>query len=256
MCVVTIRIDSQSNYPFIFIGNRDELYQRPSQEIHQWADLPHLYGGKDLEEGGTWLGITDKGHFSTLLNHPYKPEGMIDPPKTRGHLVRDYLGQPRQPEEVIEKLRTNRKNHRGYHFIFGNLQEITLYSNVEDRFMTLNNGLYTFSNTEDDMSNFRISQGQTKLSTYLSQTDQPQTQDLINLFHDCQIHPNFKTHPAQFDFDRARNASSLFIEDDYFGTVGTTAILVNQDGGVIMAEQTYSQAGIKKDYQELSFSIK
>lgn len=254
MCVVSFRIDEQADFPFVFIGNRDEFYQRPSQAIHRWPDAPHIYAGRDCEQWGTWLGLTDQGYFATILNDPGRPEDIIDQPKSRGNLVRDYLSQPSDVDEYLAILRDHRQDYLGYFLIFGQLDRLYFYSNVRDQVSVLGQGLHVFSNTEDDMSNFRTYQAEKILNQQLKLEGHPGLNHLncITAFHNTQRHPHFKTHPDRFSFERAYHASSLFIEDDQFGTVGTTVISVDRQGQVKMTERRYLPQGFR-DHHQLSF---
>ena len=71
MCLVTFAVGADPRYPFVLIANRDERYQRPSAAMHFWDEQQNLLAGKDLEHGGTWLGLTRSGRFATLTNHPF-----------------------------------------------------------------------------------------------------------------------------------------------------------------------------------------
>jgi hypothetical protein len=42
--------------------NRDESFARETEPLHYWNDLG-IYGGRDMEKGGTWLAINRKGRL-------------------------------------------------------------------------------------------------------------------------------------------------------------------------------------------------
>ena len=254
MCVVSFNINPQADYPFVFIGNRDEFYQRESQPIHQWPDVPHIYAGRDTEQCGTWLGVTPGGYFATILNDPNRPQGIVDQPQSRGNLVRNFLEKEADLDEYLTELRRQRHNYQGFFLIFGNFDRMYFYSNVQDRVVVLSQGLHVFSNTEDDMSNFRTYQAKRILLEHLNSAASTgfNHETCLLDFHNTERHPNFKTHPKRFSYQRAYQASSLFIEDDRFGTVGTTMITVDQHGQVQMTERRYTPQGVK-DQQHLSF---
>ena len=43
-------------------------YARPSLPLGPWKEAPEVYAGRDLEAGGTWLGIGPQGRFAALTN--------------------------------------------------------------------------------------------------------------------------------------------------------------------------------------------
>ena len=51
-------------------ANRDEAYTRPTAAAAFWSDHHQVYGGRDLEMGGTWMGmaLTLSGRFAAVTN--------------------------------------------------------------------------------------------------------------------------------------------------------------------------------------------
>ena len=54
-----------------------------------WAEAPWVHAGRDLEAGGTWLGVAPGGRFAALTNirDPAQPPG----PRSRGELPAGFL---------------------------------------------------------------------------------------------------------------------------------------------------------------------
>ena len=57
-------------YPLTLLGNRDEFHARPTREATFWTEegFPQLLAGKDLDAGGTWMGVTRQQRFAALTN--------------------------------------------------------------------------------------------------------------------------------------------------------------------------------------------
>jgi uncharacterized protein with NRDE domain len=62
MCLLAVSL----NESLIVAANRDEFRGRPSAAPQILE--PGIIGGKDLESGGTWLGINDRGLFVAVTN--------------------------------------------------------------------------------------------------------------------------------------------------------------------------------------------
>ena len=79
MCLIVFAWRPGHAQPLIVAANRDEFYARPSLPLAQWPETPEIYAGRDLEAGGTWLGVGADGRFAALTN--------IRPPISRRRAV-------------------------------------------------------------------------------------------------------------------------------------------------------------------------
>ena len=77
MCLVLVAWRANAQYPCVIAANRDELYSRPAAPAHWWRSDPTLLAGRDLEAGGTWLGVTLDGRFAAITNC------LLEPPRER-----------------------------------------------------------------------------------------------------------------------------------------------------------------------------
>ena len=53
MCLILFAWRPGHAVPLLMAANRDEFYARPSLPLGHWDDLPGVYGGRDLQAGGT-----------------------------------------------------------------------------------------------------------------------------------------------------------------------------------------------------------
>lgn len=94
MCTLVLAYQSQADWPLILGANRDEMTSRPALPPgRHWPERPHVIGGKDLEAGGTWLGISDGGVVAGVLNRP-ESLGPLPDKRSRGELVLMALDHP------------------------------------------------------------------------------------------------------------------------------------------------------------------
>jgi len=58
MCLIVLAWQAHPDYPLLVAANRDEFFARPSAAAAFWDDAPAVFAGRDLQAGGSWLGIT------------------------------------------------------------------------------------------------------------------------------------------------------------------------------------------------------
>lgn len=125
MCILFLHTDNSpgpNKFRLILASNRDEYYQRPTQQAHFWNEDPTVIGGRDLEpgrEGGSWLALSTQGRIAVLLN--VKGENIQDPSRNigRGCIVADFVTNKQHEtyEEYLEKLSKNGHKYNPFNFI-------------------------------------------------------------------------------------------------------------------------------------------
>ena len=104
MCVVALAYQAHPDWPLILIGNRDEFHARPAAPLGHWEDGSGIVAGRDLQAGGTWLGVHQpSGRVVVVTN---VRGAMPDPTKeSRGALVVDMLrGEGRFADPTADDL--------------------------------------------------------------------------------------------------------------------------------------------------------
>ena len=71
MCLIALAIDQHPRFPLVVASNRDEFFDRPTERLGWWTPnpgVPEVLSGRDLQAGGTWLGLTAAGRIAMLTN--------------------------------------------------------------------------------------------------------------------------------------------------------------------------------------------
>jgi uncharacterized protein with NRDE domain len=84
MCLILFAWDAHPRWKLVVGANRDEFYARPTAPAAFWDDAPDVLAGRDLREGGTWLGITRSGRFAAVTNFREPEKYRVGAP-SRGH---------------------------------------------------------------------------------------------------------------------------------------------------------------------------
>ena len=92
MCVAAVAWQAHPDWLLVAIGNRDEFHHRPAAPLDRWDN--GIVAGRDLEAGGTWLGVSEAGRFGLVTN--FRSGGAPRPGAvSRGGLVTGWLaGEP------------------------------------------------------------------------------------------------------------------------------------------------------------------
>lgn len=92
MCLIAFAIGMSPSRPLMIAGNRDEFFDRPTDPLRRWA-MPEgqqeIWSGRDLRDGGTWLGVTSHGRVAMLTN--VRGAGERRARKSRGQLPLRWL---------------------------------------------------------------------------------------------------------------------------------------------------------------------
>ena len=103
MCLVLVVWKVHPLYPCVVAANRDEFHARPTAAADWWPDHPQILAGRDLQAGGTWLGLTRGGRFAALTNYRDPEQRRADAP-SRGALVTDILRCEDSTQDILRYL--------------------------------------------------------------------------------------------------------------------------------------------------------
>ena len=114
MCSIVILKQSDSEWPIIIGANRDEMSNRdalpPGRHLD---DRPHIFSGKDMTAGGTWIGINDFGVVAAIMNR-MNSLGPMDNKRSRGELVLDALDHADASEALNAIIEIEKDSYRGF----------------------------------------------------------------------------------------------------------------------------------------------
>lgn len=246
MCTIVIGFQQHPEYPLIVAANRDEFYDRPTEKASFWKEHPQLLAGRDLQSGGTWLGVNKSGRFSALTNYRNMQSIRQNAP-SRGHLVLSTLLQPNQDQSTnnLKEIASKAFNYNGFNLVTGTIHQLHYYSNIENQIRLLKPGIYVLSN---ELLNSpwpkaeRARQRFTELITQ-NQIDDP---SLFSMMADKETFPLEKLPKTGLSEEMEVRLSSTFIHSDGYGTRNTTILKTSQSGQIHFAEQLYTDGAARE----------
>src|ERR1700691_2458930 len=124
MCLIAIAYQAHPDRPLVVAANRDEAYARPTSQAHFWDEQPQLLAGRDLEAGGTWLGLDRRGRFAAITNFREVGAHRKDAP-SREHLVSDFLCRDLPTEDYLKNIASQAQRYNGFNLLL--LDDTGLY---------------------------------------------------------------------------------------------------------------------------------
>ncbi len=252
MCLLAFRYDSASEWPLVFVGNRDEFYERPTAPADFWDDAPHVLAGRDLEAGGTWMGVTRRGYWGVVTN-VRDPESYREHVRSRGALVADYLRGEPAPVEYLEQVAAEADRYNGFNLLLGTPDSLYYYSNRAAGIHPVDPGLHGLSNDRLDTPWPKVRRAKRSLQAQL-QGESLSTASLLDLLNDRRPAPDDELPDTGLGRTRERMLSPIFIDGDRYGTRASTVLLLSREGQVSFVERTFER-GVPKETRRFSFEV-
>lgn len=238
MCLILFSYAKQPGYRLILVANRDEFYDRPTRPLAAWQDTPDIYGGRDMQGKGTWLGISRCGRIAALTN--YRDPAAQDPQApSRGMLVSQFLKSTSAPESYLEKVRETGRRYNGFNLLVGDRKGLWYYSNRGDRIEQLRPGLYGLSNHLLNTEWPKIVRGKKRLERVLTREENWGVDDLFGVLSDRSIAPDDSLPDTGIGLEWERLLSPLFITSLTYGTRSSSVLLITDSGEVTLEERTF-----------------
>jgi uncharacterized protein with NRDE domain len=236
MCLILVAWQVHPAYPLVVAANRDEFYARPTAAADFWPGTDIL-AGRDLEAGGTWMGISRSGRFAALTNFR-DPARQRPGLASRGHLVADFLAAGTSPSAW---LAGSSGDYNGYNLLVGDRHELAWQSNIEPGHQLLEPGIYGVSNHLLDTPWPKLSAAKSALAAALAEL--PDDRGLFDLLRDDAIHPDEALPRTGVSLEWERLLSAAFVKAHRYGTRCSTVLAVAGDGTTVFDEQTWLEQG-------------
>lgn len=238
MCLIVLAWRPGHAQPLLLAANRDEFYARPSQPLAEWPDLPGVFAGRDLQAGGTWLGIGPGGRFAALTNirDPSQAPGL----HSRGELPVAFLGGNLDSEDFLKQLSEQRRHYSGFNLLLGDHQQLWHFNSMTGRATPLAEGVHGLSNADLDTPWPKLQRAKSALRQCL---DTAQPQALLALLGDPTQAADEHLPQTGIGLTGERLLSSVFIASTTYGTRASSALIVNADGSRQLIERSFGPGG-------------
>ncbi len=240
MCLIVFAWKVEPHSPLLACANRDEFFARASAPAHHWAEQPNIYAGRDLQSGGTWMGITSNNRFATTTNIR-TPAGENPDARSRGHLVSDYLSSDISPQAYIQHISRTASNYNGFNLLVGDQETLIWYSNRghgrEENGQALKPGIYALANALLDDPWPKVTRVRAHFDHLLRQ--QAEEKAYLDMLADTTRAPDEDLPDTNFDLETKRMLSSIFVASPHYGTRSSTLVRLHTCKPPILKEKIF-----------------
>lgn len=249
MCVAAFAWQAHPRWRLVAIGNRDEYHARPAAALARWEDGGGIIAGRDLQSGGTWLGVSEAGRFALVTN--LRGYGERAPDKvSRGALVGDLLtGAGRYADPATAAL----ADFNPFNLIVADADQAHFLCNRPEAIRsTLAHGIYGLSNGTLDEPWPKTLQLKAALLDWLNGPAEG-TAPLFTALTDETL-PDIGLHPSRpSDVSREAPDTPVFIREPIYGTRCGTVVTIDRDGIGTIIERRFSSRGEPTGETRLTF---
>ncbi|EPJ48019.1 MAG: hypothetical protein OFPI_31140 [Osedax symbiont Rs2] len=247
MCLIVFSYQPSADYPFILVANRDEFYARASAPMQFWSDRPSMLAGKDLEQGGTWLGLHCDGRFVAVTNFRRITANRKPAKLSRGQLVNAALLSPLGAEHFIDSIQNTAQQYGGYNLLSGDSSGLFFSSNRSpdsdlQHKQKLQPGIYGLCNGSLDTPWPKLVAAKRQLSELISQSNVC-SETLAKLLTDTELADDPLLPDTGISKEWERSLSAQFIQLENYGTRAKTILLQEASGSTHITEMRYNREG-------------
>ncbi|MDD5723935.1 MAG: NRDE family protein [Syntrophales bacterium] len=254
MCLILFSYRSHPGYPLILAANRDEFYERPTAQASFWKEAPNMLAGRDLQDGGTWLGVTKSGRMAAITNYR-NPRALKEGAPSRGALVSGFLRGDEPPGEYIRRIRPDAGRYNGFNLLLGDGSGLFYFSNTTNVFCEISPGIHGISNHLLDTPWPKVKRGIYLLDGLIARHEDPQPDEIFHILADPSRPDDRDLPDTGVGLEWERVLSSIFIQSEGYGTRSSSFLLAGREGDVKFIERSFSSGPGDHDTVQFEFRV-
>jgi uncharacterized protein with NRDE domain len=250
MCLLFFSYRATPGYRLVVAANRDEFLARPTAPLNFVDTEKTLLAGRDLQGGGTWLGITAGLKFAAITNFRDPAANRADAP-SRGEILMDYLHGHTAAGPYLQALAARASRYNGFNLILGDAADLFYFSNIKGVARKLSPGFYGLSNHLLDTAWPKVVRGKELLRPHMVETSEIDPLRLLELLRDNSSPPDDMLPDTGVGLEWERLLGPIFINSPTYGTRSSAVITVTDGGAVSFTEKTVDRSKSLENTSEL-----
>lgn len=254
MCLVVVALDAHPRYSLVIAANRDEYHARAARTAQWGEDAPFadVLAGRDLEAGGTWLGVRRDGRWALLTNVRDGHRNHNPAAPSRGDLVPAVLNDRQVPALALTELMRAAGTYNGFNLVAGDGSSATWVSNRTADTRTVVAGVHGLSNALLDTPWPKVVQTRGAIAAWAAR-DVADLDPVFAALSDRTRAPDTALPATGVSLEWERLLSAPFIVSQDYGTRCSTVLVVDRNGAARFIERSYDASG--KDIGEADFAF-
>jgi uncharacterized protein with NRDE domain len=241
MCLLLLALNIVPERPWLLLGNRDEFHARPSVPAQEWSDTPGVFGGRDLQAGGSWLAVHRNGRYAAVTN--VRRPGAPPASRSRGDLVGGFVAGTISPETYSATVARESAQYGPFNLVVGDAGGAYFVSSIDAVPRRLDHGVHAFSNGSLDDEWPKMRRLHEEFSTLL-QSGKMQDEAFLALLRDETRPEDVDLPDTGIDIELERRLASIFvtpmsIHGGAYGTRASTLAYAREDGGFVLRERSF-----------------
>nr|WP_295772641.1 NRDE family protein [Rhodoferax sp.] len=250
MCLIAWNWQPASATPLLLLANRDEFYARPALPLHWWepaANSAQILAGKDVQAGGTWLGVSRTGRLAALTNFRSGTPQRTDTP-SRGELVAAFLQSDQAADTYLQQLAWHCGDYNPFNLLVFDGQQLMGLESRSAKVLTHAPGLGAVSNADFHTPWPKLTQLRLRLAAHAT-NNMADLHVLLPLLHDQSIAPDAALPRTGVPLELEQVLSSAFISTPGYGTRACSVVALHQSRAEFI-EQSFGPRGLISETQE------
>ncbi len=240
MCLLFLSFKLTPGYRLVLAANRDEFLDRLTAPLHYRDEEKTILAGRDMQGGGTWLGLSKRGKIAAITN--FRQGGILrsDAP-SRGEIIDSYLRSDDSVEDFLAELQKKGGEYNGFNLILGGVDSLFYFTNqgVKKNPVALKPGFYGLCNHFLDSPWPKLVRGKKLLRPVMVETEIIKPATIFSLLQDSWRPEDNSLPETGVGLEWERLLGSIFIDGESYGTRSSAVITVNESGEAMFCEKTY-----------------
>ena len=256
MCLIAFAWGAHPDYALIVGANRDEWHERPTAPAAWWIDHPQLLAGRDLQAGGTWMGVTRNGRFAAVTNFR-DPADKKSTARSRGELVTAFLLGGETPDAFLSGIKQQAHEYNGFNLILGDGNTLAYFGSRSGSAENLQPGVYALSNHTLNEPWPKVTKAKSAMEAIL-QAKMPEKARQIAIYEflsNGEIAPDLALPTTGVGVEWERVLSPALIVTPEYGTRASTILSMSNSGLVTFAEHARANDGRVRGVAEFTFEL-